>query len=193
MMLTLYLLCSYSINPLVVMFLLMAITFWIHRFCRTMWRFYKFWEIRTFYTEALKIPPVSTHTHCHTHTHTHTHTSTHCHTHTYLPTYLPTCVQTHTHTHAHTHTHTRTHTHTHTQAHTVTHTYLPTYLHVYKHTHTHTRTLTESAKKLHLARCGCKTERSSEGIQDEHQESRTHRTGLAYTVLVYACVGHQST
>lgn len=48
-----------SIPPLVVLILLMAVVFWVVRLLRACWRFFKFWETRTFYTEALNIPPVS--------------------------------------------------------------------------------------------------------------------------------------
>jgi autophagy-related protein 9 len=46
-----------DIHPVLVLMLLLAFIFWFHRFCKMIWRAWKFWEIRTFYSEALKIPP----------------------------------------------------------------------------------------------------------------------------------------
>eukprot|EP00731_Ephydatia_muelleri_P020189 Em0012g1014a len=40
-----------------VVFLMMAVLFGVHRMCRAGWRFYKFWEMRNFYSDALKIAP----------------------------------------------------------------------------------------------------------------------------------------
>lgn len=53
-----------SISPMLVMILLMAFVFWIHRLCKSVWRFIKFWEIRSFFTEVLNIAPVSAHVMC---------------------------------------------------------------------------------------------------------------------------------
>ena len=49
----------FSINPGLVVFLVFAFIFWFHRFCKVIWRFFKFWEIRSFYSEVLNIPSVS--------------------------------------------------------------------------------------------------------------------------------------
>lgn len=46
-----------SVSPVIVIILLVAIVFWAHQLCRAIWRAWKFWEIRAFYTEALQIPP----------------------------------------------------------------------------------------------------------------------------------------
>lgn len=45
----------YFIHPLLILILLFAFVFWFHRLCKTFWRAFKFWEIRNFYIEALKI------------------------------------------------------------------------------------------------------------------------------------------
>lgn len=46
-----------SVSPIIVLILLVAMVFWAHQLCRAIWRAWKYWEIRMFYTEALKIPP----------------------------------------------------------------------------------------------------------------------------------------
>ena len=46
-----------SVSPIIVLILLVAMVFWFHQLCRAIWRAWKYWEIRAFYTEALKIPP----------------------------------------------------------------------------------------------------------------------------------------
>ena len=45
-----------SMHPLVILFLLLAFTLWVGWLLRAVRRFLKFWEIRTFYIEALNIP-----------------------------------------------------------------------------------------------------------------------------------------
>ena len=47
-----------SINALLVFIVLLAGIFWCHRFGRAIWRFFKFWEIQSFFKEVLDITPV---------------------------------------------------------------------------------------------------------------------------------------
>ena len=46
-----------DMSAIIVLILLVAIVFWAHQLCRAVWRAWKYWEIRAFYIEALKIPP----------------------------------------------------------------------------------------------------------------------------------------
>ena len=43
---------------MLVFIVLLAGIFWCHRFGRAIWRFFKFWEIRSFFKEVLDITPV---------------------------------------------------------------------------------------------------------------------------------------
>ena len=55
---------SLSMHPLVVLILLLAMTFWLQRLYQAGRRFIHFWEIRTFYHDALGISTVSHHMLC---------------------------------------------------------------------------------------------------------------------------------
>lgn len=47
----------WNVSAVVIIVLLVAIVFWVHQLSRTIWRAYKFWEIRSFYSECLGVPP----------------------------------------------------------------------------------------------------------------------------------------
>jgi len=47
----------WHISGLVKIILLVAGVFWVYQLSWTIWRAYKFWEIRSFYSECLEIPP----------------------------------------------------------------------------------------------------------------------------------------